>query len=182
MTLINHIIRIIPPIMMPIQRQIVPRHNFNRVPRCNVAENVTAQVYGAQVFDGTVVVAAFAGWAIVGGDADPFEGALVDAVDVDALVGVSERWKVCGVMSYPDECVCSDLGGEKGESDGGEGEHDGGWGEGWMREEGQTKCMICCLYTCFQEEQRVTNMHHASSAKWLWYCGAIYPTGSILAL
>jgi len=52
----------------------------------DVAHDVAAHVDGVEVFDGRVVVATFAILAVVGGDADAFEGSLVYAVDEDALV------------------------------------------------------------------------------------------------
>jgi hypothetical protein len=55
----------------------------------NVAHDVASQIDGVQVFDWSVVVAAFAGCAVVGRDADAFQGALVYAVNIDALEGIS---------------------------------------------------------------------------------------------
>ena len=66
----------------------------------DVAHDVAAHVDGVDVFDGRVVVAAFAILAVVGGDADAFEGSLVYAVDEDAL-GVL----VWGTRGVENDCV-----------------------------------------------------------------------------
>jgi hypothetical protein len=137
MTKINNIIRIIPIIVMPVKRQIIPRHNLNRIPRLHIAHDIAPQIDRAEVLDGRVV-SALAGCAIVCRDADAFEGSLVDAVDEDALgVLVGLGWEGEGVMwderrggeIYPDECVGGGLGGQEGERESEGARHVGGESE-----------------------------------------------------
>lgn len=72
-------------LVVPVEGQVVAGLYFDGVVGLDVAHDVAAHVDGVEVFDGRVVVAAFAILAVVGGDADAFEGSLVYAVDEDAL-------------------------------------------------------------------------------------------------
>ena len=81
----NHVVGIVALLMVPVESQIIAWSNFDRVVGLHIAHNVAAHVDGIEVFDGRVVVAATSVLAVVGGDADTFECALVYAVDVDAL-------------------------------------------------------------------------------------------------
>lgn len=75
-------------LVVPVEGKVIARLYFDGVVGLDVAHDVAAHVDGVEVFDGRVVVAAFAILAVVGGDADASEGSLVYAVNEDALDGL----------------------------------------------------------------------------------------------
>lgn len=89
--------------MMPIKRQIIPRQHLNRFPRLHIAHDIAAHVDRVDIFDGRVIVAAFAGWAVVGGDADAFEEALVYSVHIYTLGELSQHGSEVGEIGGDDE-------------------------------------------------------------------------------
>jgi hypothetical protein len=91
---------------VPVECQVITGRDDDGGGSGDVAEDVAAHVDGVEVFNGRVVVAAFAGGAVVCGRADAAGGSLVDAVYEDALsVLISEErgWRLG--ERYPDVCV-----------------------------------------------------------------------------
>lgn len=84
MRIINDVVRCRPVVVMPVEGQGVARLNGDGVRDLLVAEDVASHVDRVEVFDGGVGVSS-RGWAVVCWCSDSAKGALVDAVEVDAL-------------------------------------------------------------------------------------------------
>jgi hypothetical protein len=76
---------------VPVEGKEIARDDFDGVGGWDIAHDVAAQINGVEVFDGAVVVAAFAGCAVVSWSSNALGRALIYAIDIDALRGVSVR-------------------------------------------------------------------------------------------
>lgn len=71
--------------MVPVESQVIAWSYFDGVVGLDVAHDVAAHVDRGEVLDGGVIVAAFPVLTVVSRYSDAGEGALIDAVDEDAL-------------------------------------------------------------------------------------------------
>jgi hypothetical protein len=105
---VNHIVCVIPPVMvpevcqeplsndasldaLPVECQGITWHDLDRVCSLNVAHDIAPKVYRVQVLDWRIVITTFARWAVVRGCANAPGCALIDAIDIDSLPNVSQR-------------------------------------------------------------------------------------------
>lgn len=104
----NDFVGIITKLVMPVEREVVSRRHFDSIVGLHVSHDVAAHVDGVEVLDWRVVVASTPVLTIVRGDADAFEGSLVDSVDKYALGGLELPW-ISNVEEYPNKGMSACL-------------------------------------------------------------------------
>ena len=71
--------------MVPVERKVISRLNFDSVVGLNITHDVASHVNGVEILDRRIVVAALAILAIVRRNSDALECTLIYAVDENTL-------------------------------------------------------------------------------------------------
>lgn len=81
----NDLVGVFAKLVVPVEGEVVSGSYFDGIVGLHVAHYVAAHVDGVKVLDWRVVVTTTPILTVVGGDANTFEGSLVDPIDKDTL-------------------------------------------------------------------------------------------------